>query len=191
MTASFTTQLILLLWTCCHGRDGASLKAQISVLGVAPSHIRSIACDTTALTGQHIFGPTKAWWDSIYPWLPFFSLSKVKLTSLICWACWLSSSGRMWCSSIKNFISQIWNCWVHLMPFPCWVYLPILSKKSNECQFTNCFQSSVVCCSCGPVDVVWDVHWDSNLLLCYWVGMSVCLGLHGNRGVIDVGASLV
>jgi len=63
--------------------------------------------------------------------------------------------------------------------------------KSNEHQFTNCFQLLVICCSCGPVDVIWNVHWDSHLFLCNWVGMSVCLGLHGNEGMINVGASLV
>jgi len=39
VTASFTTWLISLFWTCLQGRNWASLKAQISVLGMAPSCI--------------------------------------------------------------------------------------------------------------------------------------------------------
>jgi len=51
--ASFTTFTMSVLRICCHGNDGASLNAQISVSWDAPSRTMSRARATNAFTAQH------------------------------------------------------------------------------------------------------------------------------------------
>jgi len=127
--ASCTTFTISVLHTCCHGNEGASLNAQISVSWDAPSRTMSRARATNAFTAQHWFSPVNAWWDKVCPLFPFFWLSMVRHTKFICSPYCSSCSGIIWCSLMKNFMSQSRNCCVHLTPLPWCVYSPTRSKK--------------------------------------------------------------